>query len=1147
MLRRHLKQILPEYMVPQHLVRLDAFPLTPNGKIDRKALPAPEAKRSPDAGFQPPRTSAERLVAQLWQEALGVGRVGVHDDFFALGGHSLLAARVIVRLAREHGISVPMRRMFEAPTVEGFAAVLEAARPPPAIPRLAGDGPAPVSFMQERIWNLDQLRPDRADFNLPAAFRLRGALDAALLQRSLDAFVARHEAVRTTLLADGGSVLQRVAPELRVALERIDLSATAADQREAALHRDLAAASVEPFDLERGPLVRARLYQLGPDEHVFFILPHHAIWDGWSFDVLLRDLSELYTAGVERRPPRLPELPVRYRDFSAWHRTWLQSPEVQEQAEWWRRHLSGDFPALELPTDRRRERVPDHEGDTVWVAFPQAEAEALSAIAQENGATLFMALLAAFQIVLHRWSGQDLVLVGTPIRGRAHPGLEDLVGTFINTLLLRTRVSGSSSFLEVLAQVRTGVAEAFAHEDVPFELLTMSRKPAFRALFSFQDVRTRPGRLGAVSISQVHVLPPVAANDVSLWLMQGEAALTGGFNFSTLLFDRSTAEAILASFRTVVRSAIADPRAPVHGLDRAGPRARAEGAPAPAAAEVLHAAFDRLLAADPSAPALLGAAGALTRRDLDAQARQLESGLRAAGVGPQHRVALQVEPAGPSMAALLAISRVGAAAYPVDADDPPARTAAAAAVVRPACSVGLTADLAEALACPRVEPRPAEQPPGPGGERPDPEAPALVAAISGTPGEGEPAPILLPHRALAAAASGAHAACGLGDGEVLAIAAADPARRALGIWLALRSGAAVAQLDREELAEAPKGVLERSHATALLADPEVWHAVLERGFQAGPRFTAICAGESIAPELEARLRAGAGRAFFLHGGPEGAFWYAVLGADAGAAGPRPRLGAPLAGVELAAVDPDLEPVPPGVVGELAVRGPTLARAGGRLAEDPGRPGARVLRTGDRVRQRRDGTFELLGRLDTLASVGGRRVDLAEVERAVRACPGVADAAVGPSAGDAGDAGLVAWWTAGPGGEVDDIALRRHLRRHLPRHMIPHELIELDRIPRLTGGALDRNALPARQRGDHRRASPPQTPEEILLAGLWCSALGVREVSIQDNFFELGGHSLLCLQMVEQVAKHTGRRIPPTALLQDTLETVAARLGSSGRT
>ncbi len=1156
-LREHLRRLLPEYMVPQHLVQLEELPLTPNGKIDRKALPAPEVGARCEE-YVPPRDEAERLLAVLWQDALGIARVGIHDDFFRLGGHSLLAAQIITRLSRDHGVTLPMRKIFESPTVAQFATLLASARTVATIPRRKGDGPAPVSFMQERVWNLEQLQPGRAVFNLPWAFRLQGRLDVAALERAFTAFFQRHESTRTTLHPQGDSVAQVVSPETHLSLRLTDLSALAPEMREQELMKTLLTESAEPFDLTKGPLVRVRLFRLEQEEHVVFFMPHHAIWDGWSFEILVRDMSALYDAFSHGREVALPSLPISYRDFAAWHREWLRSPEVEKQAGYWRQHLGGKIPPLDLPIDRPRPRVVDDAGATLWVEIPRAEADALTALGQEHGATLFMVMLAAYETLLHRYSGQDDILVGTPVRGRAQPETEDMAGTFINTLVLRTSFAGSPTFVDLLSRTRNVVREAFAHDDVPFEHLAMSHEPIFRAFFSFQDTRARSARFGDLAMSHVHLLPPVAASDVSLWVIEEDSGLVSGLNYSTELFDAATMERFLACFRRLLRGVLANPAQPVSKLvivsetERAGFTTESTGAP------LLHESFERQATLTPEALALVDDGDALSYHEVRHRAAALAGRLRAAGVGPEVRVGLWATLSADSVIGALAIAQAGGVCVPLDPEDPVERLGRLLADARPKvilASSGLRHTLPEVAAeVIAIEDAPGSGArPEPGSSPARPESTAAVLYVSDP--RGELVGVAIPYRALAAAVEGVRRVAEIGAADVLL--ATGSSASGCGIlepWLALVGGGK-AVLDGEALGDVERlrVALERSRANVLHAPAWIWQRLLEARWSGGPEFKVLC-GEPPPPGLARELPARAGGAFALYGSAEIGVW---AGAGRLDPGPAPSLiGRPWPGVRWRVVDANVQPVPLGVPGELLVGGEVMARASGghpermadRFVADPSSDPqcSRWYRTGDRVRLRPDGRVELLGRMDDRLCIRGQRVEPAEIERALERHPAVQHAAVAAHCDSFGEARLVAYVVRRAGGDYTGSELRSHLRGLLPKHMVPRHFIELDALP-IASGRLDRGRLPTPFHDADLRSKqvPPRTEAEKLLASLWQDALALPHVSIHDNLFDLGGHSLLCLQMVAQIEKRTGKRLSPRVLLLNTLEQVAGQLPSDG--
>ncbi|HEY0410521.1 MAG TPA: condensation domain-containing protein, partial [Candidatus Dormibacteraeota bacterium] len=632
-LRESLERALPGYMVPRHLVPMDALPLTPTGKVDRGALPGPETDGgSSSLEYVPPGSDAEILVAEIWQEVLGIGRIGIHDDFFQLGGHSLLAAQAVSRLARDHGIAVPLRQMFETPTIARFAPLLAGQRKAVGIPRRADPRPAPATMMQRRIWLLDQLGFGRS-FNLPGAWRLRGALDVAILQRSVDDFVRRHDATRTTLHPEGDELLLVVAPSLEVDLGPVDLGGHPEGEREGELMRRLLQASEEPFDLAGGPLFRITLYRLAEEEHVLLVLPHNAVWDGWCFDLFRHELDVTYRAFSRGEPSPLAELPIQYSDFASWHQGWLQGEEVAEQSRYWHRQLAGELVPLELPTDRPRPRIVGEDGATEWVTISQDEADRLTALGRREGATLYMVLLAAFATLLHRCTGQDDFLVGTAVRGRPHPEVEDLVGLFMKDIVVRTRFDSRPSFLEMLRRVRSTVLDAFTHQDPPIESLGLARQAAYRVALYFQDARNRPSTLGTLEAEQVHVLPPASATDLRIWMIRTDDGIVGGLNFCTDLLDASTVRRLLAAFRTLLADVVDDPSRPVGrlALVSGGRRTAIAAGAAPSWAGLLHELFESWARHHPDAVAVAGETASLTYAELDASASALAARLRRMG------------------------------------------------------------------------------------------------------------------------------------------------------------------------------------------------------------------------------------------------------------------------------------------------------------------------------------------------------------------------------------------------------------------------------------------------------------------------------------------------------------------------------------
>ncbi|MEW5931706.1 MAG: amino acid adenylation domain-containing protein, partial [Gemmatimonadota bacterium] len=675
---------LPEYMVPAALVALGEFPLTPSGKVDRRALPDPEAGAADDTA---PSTPTEEVLAGIWAEVLGLEAVGAGEGFFALGGQSLLATQVVSRIRRVFAVELPLRAVFEAPTVRALAARAEEARrgagaaPAPPIERVEHDGPVPLSFAQERLWFLEQMRPGEGLYTIPVALRLAGALDADVLARALTEIVRRHEALRTAFPVLGGGPVQVVRPAAPVRLRVEPADSVGALVREEMLR---------PFDLEAGPLFRLRLARLAGGDHLLLVVLHHSIGDGWSAGVLLRELAALYRAFAAGASSPLPEPPVQPRDHAAWQRRHLEGAALDAQLAWWRERLAGAPPVLELPTDRPRPPVPGFRAGTVRFALDAELTASLKALSRREGATPFMTLLAAWQLLLSRYAGQDDVVVGTPIAGRTRAELEGLVGFFVNTLALRTDLSGDPRFPELLGRVREATLDAYARQDLPFERLVealqperdLSRNPVFQVLFVLQNAPLRAEDAGGLRIAPEEVEGTAAKFDLTLALEERDGALAGVVEYAAELFDAATVERMAEHFRVLLGAVATDPRRRLSALPLLTPEERAllaaGGNPSPEsfpAAGTLHGRFQAVARARPHAVALTFCGESLTYTELDARADRLAAALRAAGAGPEVRVGLCVERGPDTVVGILGILKSGAAYVPLDPAYPAERLA----------------------------------------------------------------------------------------------------------------------------------------------------------------------------------------------------------------------------------------------------------------------------------------------------------------------------------------------------------------------------------------------------------------------------------------------------------------------------------------
>ncbi|HZI09046.1 MAG TPA: amino acid adenylation domain-containing protein, partial [Myxococcus sp.] len=688
-LRGHVGGRLPEYMVPAAVVVLDALPLTPNGKVDRKALPSPDFAAGAREAFVAPRTATEVALAALFAEVLGLEQVGLHGNFFELGGHSLLATRAVSRLRSVFGVELPLREFFEAPTVEALAGRLErltraggALTAPPLRPRADRSATPPLSFAQQRLWFLDQLEPGSASYNVPVAVRLTGPLDGAALERSFQSLALRHESLRTTFRTEGGVPVQVITPEPALAFREVDLSGLPASEREAEARRQVARESLRPFDLMQGPLFRATLLRLSSEEHVLVLVMHHIVSDGWSMGVLVREMGALYDAFSRGVTPALPELPVQYADYAVWQREWLRDEVLEAQLGWWRQQLAGAPPHLELPTDFARPPVLSSKGLRVPVRLPRELSESLKALAQREGATPFMLLLAAFQVLLSRYSGQEDLVVGSPIAGRRHAETEGLIGFFVNTLALRARLDGVPSFRELLRQVRGTTLGAYEHQDVPFEKLVealqpvrdLSRSPLFQALFALQNAPVHEVLLPSLALRPLEGHEGETAKfELGLELSESPEGFAGHLEVRAGLFTGDTAARMARHFHTLLEAIAANPDGRLSGLELLTPDEREQvlhawnGTASEAAAESCFPyGFELQAARTPDAPAVSFEDSVLTYAQLNARANRLAHHLRTLGVGPDVPVALCFERSVDMVVALLGVMKAGGAYVPLD-------------------------------------------------------------------------------------------------------------------------------------------------------------------------------------------------------------------------------------------------------------------------------------------------------------------------------------------------------------------------------------------------------------------------------------------------------------------------------------------------
>jgi amino acid adenylation domain-containing protein len=1048
------------------------------------------------------------------------------------------------------------------------------AAPGPEIPRLPRDGrDLPLSFAQQRLWFLDQLQPGNPLYNVPTALRLTGPLDLAALTQSIAAVVARHEILRTTFRATGGEPTQVIAPALAVPLRQQDLTALPAPERAGVIRQRMRAEALQPFDLAAGPLLRALLLRCGADEHILLLTLHHIITDGWSTGVLLRELSAFYAGFAGGRPVALPDLPVQYADFAAWQRTRLSGAALAAQVSYWQQHLSGLAP-LALPTDHPRPAIQTHRGATEPLTLPPRLRDALQELAQQAGATLFMVLLAAFQVLLARYSGAQSVAVGSPIAGRTHAALEGLIGFFANTLVLHTNLGGDPSFRELLQRTRAVALAAYTHQELPFEQVVaaiqpprdLSRPPLFQVMLALQNAPERPLELPGLRVRPVPVARGLATFDLTLALADTPQGLRGGVEYNTDLFERATITRLLGHFHTLLTSIVADPDQRLARLPLLTPGERRRltaGGTAPGGVDLpgrcLHHQFAAQVRRTPEAVALVGSDRRLTYRELNEQANRLAHYLQTLGVGPDVCVGVCLERGPALIVAVLGILKAGGAYVPLDPRHPAERLATilaeSAAPLVLTQRHGLAADPAalhatgaqvicvDTDAAAWAEARTADPPDG--------ATPANLAYIIYTSGStGGPKGVLVPHRGVANLAAVQARRFAIGPGSrVLQYVAFSFDVWASDVFTALLAGATLYLTPPTALLPGP-ALLQflRDQAITAVALPVAVLAALPEGALPALR-TLVVGGEACPAELVARWGT-AGRHVFNAYGPTEATVCATV-ARCVADNRPPPIGRPLPRVRVYLLDEAGELAPPGGAGEVYIGGVGLARGylgrpdltAAAFVPDPfsATPGARLYRTGDRARWSA-GELEFLGRCDRQIKLRGFRIEPGEIETALAQHPAVRESVVVARDAAPGDRRLVAYIVAPPGQPPEGGALRHFLAERLPEYMVPATFVMLDTLPLTPHGKVDYPALPVPAPAAGGAYVAPGPELERSIAGIWQDVLHSAAVGVQDNFFDLGGHSLLLVQVQSRLQEALGRAIPIVDLFRyPTIRALARHL------
>ncbi|HEV7509115.1 MAG TPA: amino acid adenylation domain-containing protein [Thermoanaerobaculia bacterium] len=1150
--------------------------------------------------YAPPRDATERRVVEILGELLRVETVGLHDGFFELGGDSLLATHLVARLNQELGAELTLRSIFESPTAAELAVAL-AARPGEGagawgpVARRAPGSTLPLSFAQQRLWFLDQLEPGNPAYNLAAAVLLTGPLDRPAFAASLEEVVARHEALRTTFgLADdsNGEPVQRIAPPAPLPLPGIDLAGLPEEAREAEALRLAAEEVMRPFDVARGPLLRAALLRLDAARHVALLTLHHMVGDGWSIDLLVRELAALYPAFAAGLPSPLPPLPVQYADFVLWQRASLRGAELATQLAFWRGALAGAPAVLDLPSDRPRPARASGRGGVAASALSAERAEALRAVGRQAGATPFMTFLAAFYALLHRLTGEADLVVGTPVANRRRPELEGLIGFFANTLALRAHIpglpAGEPTFAGLLAVVREAALSAYAHQDLPFERLveelaperSLARTPLFQVMFLLHGTPVEEGELAGLTLAPFGSLATAeraAKFDLTLELIEGGPDLAVLLEFRRDLFDAVTAVRLLGHFTALAGALAAAPEARLAELPLLTAAERqqlvgewSQAETVPRLSGTLHGVFAAQAARTPAATAVIAGTERLSYGELAERVRRLAGRLSQLGMGPERIVGVRLGRTAELVVTLLAVLESGAAYLPLDPAYPAERlrflladTGAALVVAERSLAwpEGFTAEIPElyideatlgilgtlGTASAPASARVPALVPGTAAE----ENLAYVIYTSGS--TGVPKGVAIPHGSALRLVEWALARYSAAElAGVLFSTSTSFDLSIFEIFVPLSSGGAVIVADDALALNRLPAV---SEVTLVNTVPSALAGLLDLGPLPAAVRTVNLAGEPLRGALAERIHgAGVARLWNLYGPSEDTTYSTGTEVAPGIPGTpgtnrEPDIGRPLAGSTAFVLDGSLGMLPVGVPGELCLGGEALARGylhrpeltAERFVPDPfggfgGLCGSRLYRTGDRARWRSDGALELLGRMDRQVKVRGFRIELGEIEAVLTGHPAVREAAVTAPATPAdpsGDRRLVAYVSATEGGgPLDVAALGVYLGSHLPSFMVPSIWVELAALPLTRTGKVDRKALPAPgETATGAAYEAPRTATEEMLAGIWGDLLRRERVGVHDNFFALGGHSLLATQVVSRLRHRLGVELPVRALFE----------------
>ena len=1167
--RSYLAARLPHYMVPSAMLCLDTMPLGAAGKVNRHALPAPEHTAGQAAPRLAPRNQVEESLAELWKSLLEVPEVGIHDHFFGQGGHSLLATQLVSRIRELFDVEVSLPTLFERPTIAALAEEVmrlrqrerQASAMPPIVP-VPRDQPLPLSYSQQRMWLLYRLAPESTAYNMPFASRQMGRLNKTALRRTIDAICSRHEAFRTTFVMREEGPVQVIKPFRPPHWVEVDLQHLPREERRQQAARLVEQEANQRFDLESGPLARFLLIAVEPEDHVLVLTMHHIIGDQWSFGIIGYEFAFFYNAFCRGEVPLAKPIPLQYADYAVWQRRCLTDDRLGAQSDYWQKKLAG-LSKLSLPTDYVRPAMQTFNGAHRMLELPASLIERLKQFSAEHNATVFMTLLACFQILLHRYSGQVDVAVGSPIANRTQSAVESIIGSFVNTLVLRTDLSGDPTFIELMTRVRETALEAYANQDFPFDKLveTMhsardhSSAPLVQVLFNVPNAPIREINVQGLSWVPFEVETQASQFDLSLTI-ETEFSRKAYLTFNTDLFEPQTAERMLAQYKTLLLSALANPHRKLSELPTLTAPERQQmlldwnrTQREYPQSDCVPQLFEAQVKKTPDAVALSMEQKTLRYSELNARANQLARYLQTLGVKPGVTVGISLERSLEKVIALMAVLKTGAAYVPLDPEFPRdrlrfmAQDASVTAVLTTAdLSYLFDAQVCRLLCLDREEKRIAQE--ADHNLRPiaTPQDLAYILYTSGS--TGQPKGVEIPHRALVNFLwSMLHEPGCTARDVMLSVTTISFDIFGLELYVPLLAGARVEIASRAVATDGRqlRGLCEAVQPTIMQATPATWRMLVEAGWSGSKNLMVLCGGEALSSDLAASLLDRSGALWNMYGPTETTIWSTIEKIER--IDQEITIGRPIANTDVYILDQLLQPVPIGVSGELYIGGHGVARGyRGRpdLTEErfvphpfSPQPLAKLYRTGDLARYRPDGRIVHLGRLDNQVKIRGFRIELGEIEATLSRHPAIRQAVVTAREDRHGMKQLAAYVVCRDSPAPSQSELRSFLGSDLPDYMVPSIFVFLNALPLTANNKVDRNALPSPvfSISDERVHSGPRDRVEVQLTALWQQVLEVSTIGIHDNFFDLGGHSLKAARLFFLLEQVYGRRLPLATLFQ----------------